>query len=344
MRPLERALHRFVVVVGATFFRPSSASAVNSITQATSISGNQTLFSAGGIFQLGFFVPEDGKTYLGIWYANIPDRTVVWVANRQRPFVHSPGVFRLTADGSLAVLDSQNATVWSSSAGGADAQLYDNGNFVLMNTDGSVAWQSFDHPSDTLLPGMKLGVTGRARITSNITSWKTPSDPSPGDYTFKLVLGGMPEFFLVQGGTTRTYGSGPFNGELLTGVPYLQSNDDFKFKVVSTPDETYYSYTIGNASWLWRFVVNGTGKLQRYVWETVGGAATGTSRTTSASRSAAANVGGGVSRDCVIWDVDLLDMRQFPTVLQDATPQVLTTFTPISFDFSLNSACSSYRN
>jgi hypothetical protein len=59
---------------------------------------------------------------------------------------------------------------------------------------------------------------------------------------------------------------------------------------------------------------------------------------------AAANVGGGVSRDCVIWDVDLLDMRQFPTVLQDATPQVLTTFTPISFDFSLNSACSSYRN
>jgi hypothetical protein len=413
MRVLARAFLGFVVV-GATFFHPPSASAADSITQAAPISGDQTLVSAGGIFQLGF-VPDDGKAYLGIWYANISGpRTVVWVANRHMPFVQSPGVLQLTADGRLAVLDRQNATVWSSptrnvTAGGGSAQLCDNGNFVLKSTDGSVAWQSFDYPSDTLLPGMKLGVTGRAGIiTSNITSWKAPSDPSPGDYTFKLVLGGMPEFFLIQDRTTKTYGSGPFNGEVLTGVPYLQSNDDFNFTVVSTPEETYYSYTIDNASRLSRLVVNGTGKLQRYVWEngtwrsywdfpndrcdkysecgafgychtgspwvcsclpgftprwlnqwslhdfkggcvrtanlSCGGGSDGfwavkrmklpdaTNATVRAGLTldqckqaclsdcscrayAAANVSGGVSRGCVTWDVDLLDMRQFPTTV-----------------------------
>jgi hypothetical protein len=32
---------------------------------------------------------------------------------------------------------------------------------------------------------------------------------------------------------------------------------------------------------------------------------------------AAANVSGGVSRGCVIWDVDLMDMRHYSTVVQD---------------------------
>jgi hypothetical protein len=32
---------------------------------------------------------------------------------------------------------------------------------------------------------------------------------------------------------------------------------------------------------------------------------------------AAANVSGGVSRGCVIWAVDLLDMRQYTTVVED---------------------------
>jgi hypothetical protein len=450
MRTRARALLLFVVV-GAAFFRPTES--VDSITQAASISGNQTLVSAGGVFQLGFFVPpgaDDGRTYLGIWYANIPGPTVVWVANRQSPLVDSPGVLRLTADGRLVILDRQNATVWSSAAApttrNVAAQLRDNGNFVLI-TDGSVAWQSFDYPSDTLLPGMKLGVDVRAGITRNITSWNTPSDPSPGAYTFKLVLGGMPEFFLVRGGTAETYGSGPFNGDMLTGAPYLRSSNDFTFKVVSTPDETYYSYAIADASLLSRFVVNGTaGRVQRYVWinaawstfwyypndpcdsYAVCGAfgycdtgdspmctclpgfqprwpqqwnlhdgAAGCVRTAGLSCAgggsddgfwvvnrmklpeatnatlhaafnldqcrqacltdcscrayAAANVSGGLSRGCVIWDVDLLDMRQYSTVVQDVYIRLARSEidalnaaagsnfdSNFSFNFSVNSA------
>jgi hypothetical protein len=409
-----------LLVVGATFF--SQSASTDSIGQAASISDKQSLVSAGGVFELGFFVPpgaDDGKKYVGIWYASIPGPTVVWVANRQSPLVDSPGVLRLTADGRLVILDRKNSTVWSSAeptrnvTAGAAARLRDDGNFVLSSdgsgSDQSVAWQSFDYPADTLLPGMKLGVDVRAGITRNITSWNTPSDPSPGLYTFKLVLGGMPEFFLVRGGTT-IYGSGPFNGEILTGVPDLKAND-FTFKVVSSPEETYYSYAIvGDSSLRSRFVVNGTmGQVQRYVWlngawssfwyyptdpcdsydmcGAFGYCDTGNSpmcsclpgfrprspqqwnlhdgtggcvRTANLSCGggdgfwvvnrmklpeatnatvhagfnldqcrqaclsdcscrayAAANVSGGVNRGCVIWPVDLLDMRQYSTVVQD---------------------------
>nr|CAB3478523.1 unnamed protein product [Digitaria exilis] len=260
------------LVLLAAFF-PVLSISTDSIGLATSISGNQTLVSPGGVFQLGFFTPDGARRYLGIWYYNIqePNPTIVWVANRQSPLVNnSPGVLRLSTDGHLAILDSQNATVWSSAApttnvtAGATAKLQDDGNFVL-SSDGSVAWQSFDYPTDTLLPGMKLGVDIEAGITRNITSWSTPTDPSIGTYTFKLVLGGLPQFFLLRG-DAMIYTSGPWNGEILTGVPYLKASD-FTFRVVSGPDETYYTYSIGNTSLLSRLVVDGVaGQIQRFVW------------------------------------------------------------------------------
>ncbi|KAF0917173.1 hypothetical protein E2562_016969 [Oryza meyeriana var. granulata] len=69
-------------------------------------------------------------------------------------------------------------------------------------------------------------------------------------------------------GSTRIYASGPWNGEVLTGVPDLNPHQDqgyFSFTVVSSPEETYYSYSVLDRSLLWRFIVDGTiGKLQRF--------------------------------------------------------------------------------
>ncbi|RLN21861.1 receptor-like serine/threonine-protein kinase SD1-8 [Panicum miliaceum] len=420
-----RALCLVVLAAAAAFLPPSAST--DSIALSASIAGNQTLISPGGVFQLGFFSPDGGagRRYLGIWYYNIrePKPTVVWVANRQSPLVGSPGVLRLSADGRLVVLDAQNGTVWSSAAptrnvtAGATARLRDDGNFVLSSdgsgSDQSVAWQSYDYPTDTLLPGMKLGVDLRAGITRNITSWSSAADPSPGAYMFRLVLGGLPQFFLLRG-AAKVYTSGPWNGEILTGVPYLKSND-FTFKVVSGPDETYYSYSVGASSLLSRLVVDGTaGQVQRFVWingswssfwyyptdpcdhyakcgpfgycdtaQTIlcsclpgfqprspqqwnlrdgsGGCVRTTNLSCGAGGNgssdgfwvvnrmklpeatnatvyagmtleqcrqvclgncscrayAAANVSGGVSRGCVIWAVDLLDMRQYTTVVED---------------------------
>nr|BAJ94342.1 predicted protein [Hordeum vulgare subsp. vulgare] len=407
--------------------------ATDKIDQTASIAGNQTLESAGGVFRLGFFVPpgsSDGRAYVGIWYAAIPEQTVVWVANRRNPVVRPPGVLSLSADGRLVILDGRNATVWSSDdaadSGGvatrATAQLLDNGNLVVSHGGESqsgstgrtgVAWESFDYPTDTLLPGMKLGVDGRSSISRNITSWRSPADPSPGDYTFKLVSGGLPEFFLFRN-LSKAYASGPWNGAALTGVPNLKSRD-FIFTVLSNPDETYYTYYVSDPSVLSRFVLNGTtGQVQRFSWHRSGGGGGGwssfwhfpldpcdsyarcgafgycdvgqsplcsclpgfqprwpqrwslgdgsggcvrrtnlscgagdgfwtvsrmklpeaTSATVHAGMTldrcrqlclgncscgayAAADVSGGINRGCVVWAVDLIDMRQYPEVVQD---------------------------
>lgn len=267
------ALPLVLLATAASF--PLSTSTDTLATSASIAGNNQTLVSAGNVFQLGFFSPDGARTYLGIWYYNITVRTIVWVANRQSPVLSSPAVLRLSAaDGRLLVLDGQNGTVWASAAptrnvtAGATARLLDSGNLVLSSdgsgSDQSVAWQSFDYPTDTLLPGMKLGVDAKAGITRNITAWRSASDPSPGDVTFKLITGGLPQFFLLRG-KARLYTSGPWNGEILTGVPYLSSND-FTFRVVWSPDETYYTYSIGVDALLSRLVVDeAAGQVQRFV-------------------------------------------------------------------------------
>ncbi|KAK1667904.1 hypothetical protein QYE76_056063 [Lolium multiflorum] len=414
-RERMRAHALFLLLLLATTFLTSST-ATDTIDQTASITGNQTLVSAGGIFRLGFFTPpgsSDGGTYIGIWYASIHVQTVVWVANRQNPVIRSPGVLRLSPDGRLVIIDGQNTTIWSSAAptrtvtSRATARLLDSGNFLLSSdgsgTPQSVAWQSFDYPTDTHLPGMRLGVDLKAGIARNITSYTSPTDPAPGAYTFKLVIGGMPEFFLFRG-AEKIYASGPWNGASLTGVQ--DKAEGYTFTVVSNPDETYYAYSMTDPTMLSRFVVDGTsGQLQSLVWgagawstywyypadpcdsynrcgafgycdmaqatrcsclpgfrpkseqqRILGcvrktdlncpGAGDGfwpvnqmklpdaTNATVHADMTlddcrqlclgncsctayAAANVSGGVSRGCVIWAVDLLDMRQYTVVVQD---------------------------
>ncbi|CAD6205608.1 unnamed protein product [Miscanthus lutarioriparius] len=71
--------------------------------------GNRTLVSAGRAV-LGIFAPDTdytvGRTYLGIWFNGIPERTVVWVANRGSPVVGGVDAaqLRVLANGSLAIV------------------------------------------------------------------------------------------------------------------------------------------------------------------------------------------------------------------------------------------------
>ena len=130
-----------------------------------------------------------------------------------------------------------------------------------------VVWQSFDYPTDTLLPGMKLGIDFRTGLDRRMTSWRAAGDPSPGDYTFRLGPQGSPELFLYRR-SARTYGSGPWNGYQFTGVPNLKSNGLLTFRFVATRDEAYYSYGVVDsaAAPLTRFVLNSSGQIQRLMW------------------------------------------------------------------------------
>ncbi|PON53010.1 Bulb-type lectin domain containing protein [Parasponia andersonii] len=66
------------------FFRADSLAPLgSSIAPFPSLREGTTLVSKQGTFELVFFSPgSSNNCYLGIWYENIPVRTIVWVANQ----------------------------------------------------------------------------------------------------------------------------------------------------------------------------------------------------------------------------------------------------------------------
>ncbi|GER52997.1 G-type lectin S-receptor-likeserine/threonine-protein kinase [Striga asiatica] len=265
--------HRLLPILAAFSLLPILAGSIELITGTQFLTVDQTLVSAGQEFELGFFpsARSNGTRYVGIWYKKIPERTVVWVANRDAPLRNSSGTLRIDAGGNLALLDGERS-IWSTDypgrAADAVAELLDTGNLVLRRRSapaGDYLWQSFDHPTDTLLPGMKLGWDAKSGLNRNITSWKAADDPSTGDYTFWLNNSGFPEIFLSDGRSV-VYRSGPWNGLRFSGVPEMNASPLFSFVFVAGPEEVYYTFRLNERSVYSRLVVSHVGAIRRYTW------------------------------------------------------------------------------
>ncbi|CAB4306297.1 unnamed protein product [Prunus armeniaca] len=135
-------------------------------------------------FELGFFSPgNSGSRYVGIWYANLSDKAVVWVANRNNP---------------------------------------------INDTSGVLAINSFDYPTDTLLPRMKVGLNWKIGLEWVLTSWKSQNDPGTGNYSLRLYSNqtATPQIFLYKG-LTKYWRSDPgpwpnIGESLLTDYGILQ--------------------------------------------------------------------------------------------------------------------------
>ncbi|KAJ4823212.1 hypothetical protein Tsubulata_013981 [Turnera subulata] len=255
------------------------ATAIDSIdtTQSLKDGDNSTIVSADGTFALGFFSPGSSTNrYLGIWYSRIPVQTVVWVANRDAPLSNSSVVLRINSQGVLVLLQDQNngRAVWSSSNPSTSArqpvaQLLDSGNLVVKDEGGNnpqdFLWQSFDHPTDTLLPEMKLGRDTVTGVDRYLTSWKTPDDPSPGNFTYRLNPAGFPDT-IVREGSIERYRSGPWNGMRFSGTPQLKLNSIYTYGLVFNDKELYFRYQLINSTLLSRFVINQGGVVQNFIW------------------------------------------------------------------------------
>lgn len=254
----------------------SCSSARDAITPAQPLSADEILVSADETFALGFFSPAGSTgTYVGIWYNKIATKTVVWVANRHNPIASSNASLAITAKGILAITGHSSEIIWSSwlsaKTSSPIARLLDTGNFVLMDaTDtslGSFAWQSFDYPTDTMLPGMKLGYDLRLGLNRNLTAWKSEIDPSPSDNCVAMDIHGSPQLTVLYG-SVKKWRSGPWTGFGFNGIPEMKTypRSGFSFNFVNTEDEVYYTYNMTNRSVLTRLVANETGKIQRLVW------------------------------------------------------------------------------
>ncbi|XP_057955774.1 G-type lectin S-receptor-like serine/threonine-protein kinase At4g27290 [Malania oleifera] len=268
------------VCIGLFNVQSVASNAADTINPSQPLGNDSTLVSQGGSFELGFFsTPGNSwKHYLGIWYKNIPSRTVVWVANRENPINDTSGVLMINSTGSLVLLSGTNNTVvWTASSWKAAdqqnrvvAQLLDSGNFVLRDEKdsdpGSYLWQSFDYPTDTLLPGMKVGRDLRIGLNRRLKSWKNSDDPSPGELTYDIELHNFPEPSMWKG-NTKYYRTGPWNGLRFSGAPELRPNPLYRFNFSQSQEEIFYAYQLRNKSVITRLVLNETSySLQRYTW------------------------------------------------------------------------------
>ncbi|KAM1738280.1 hypothetical protein ACFX11_014120 [Malus domestica] len=171
------------------------STASHTISPGQSLTKGQTITSPSGTFELGFFTPGNSRhCYVGIWYKNLPNLPVVWVANRKQP-VSAP-IFlalELVENGNLTLSSPSKVAVWSTNSrsevsNSSVAKLLDNGNFVITDAfDSSVVlWQSFDHLSNTWLPGAELGYNNRTKRKLVLTSWRNVENPAPGPFSFEL--------------------------------------------------------------------------------------------------------------------------------------------------------------
>ncbi|CAL5411021.1 unnamed protein product [Camellia sinensis] len=241
------------------------------LNQYQQINDSGALVSARGDFKLGFFSTSNSRSrYLGIWYNNIPVQTIVWVANRDRPLNDSSGGLKIGDDGNLILLDSGGIVAWSTgiqniSSKPTVAQLLDNGNLVLRNENGgsteSYIWQSIDHPSDTLIAGMKLGWDLRVGLDRYLTSWKSADDPSLGDFSYVLDRDGLPQT-VIRKGSVKQHRSGIWNGLQFNGAELKSSI--FNGNFIDNSEEVYYEFDLYQQ--LTRLILNFTGTIQCVIW------------------------------------------------------------------------------
>ncbi|KAK2995058.1 hypothetical protein RJ640_024516 [Escallonia rubra] len=135
-------------------------------------------------------------------------------------------------------------------------------------------WQSFDHPTDTWLPGAKLGIDKRTGKIQLLTSWKNPDDPSPGLFSVGIDPGGSNEYVMKWNMSTRYWSSGVWQGQFFNFVPELSHT--YRFNFFSDENETYFTYSLFNPVIVSRLVVTMSGQLNQQVchrdlwsWESI---------------------------------------------------------------------------
>ncbi|CAL5421425.1 unnamed protein product [Camellia sinensis] len=150
---LSASLHLHTNTVQAQQRRQSNITLGSTLTPTT----NSSWLSVSGLYAFGFY-PEGNGYAVGVFLAGILEKTVVWTANRDNAPVPSNATLVLTSDGRLVLQQpqSQDTDITDLTQPASYASMLDSGNFVLYNYVHNIIWQSFDHPTDTILPGQIL--------------------------------------------------------------------------------------------------------------------------------------------------------------------------------------------
>ncbi|XP_028780956.1 putative receptor protein kinase ZmPK1 [Neltuma alba] len=167
-----------------SLFFQSSSSSHNSRFSLSVEKPEDVILSQNGVFSAGFYLVGENAYVFSIWFAQT--LAVVWTANRDRSINGKRSSLSIHRTGNLVLSDAGQYEVWSTATTSSlptQLILNNNGNLVLYEHQlrgSKILWQSFDFPTDTLLPGQQL-----TRYTK-LVSARSETNYSSGFY--KLVF------------------------------------------------------------------------------------------------------------------------------------------------------------
>ena len=228
-----------LLLLSLTLFTPLSSSTFSKGSSLFSERPHYVLTSPDNIFSAGFYSVGENAFCFAIWFSN--SSTVVWVANRDQPVNGKRSKLSLLKNGNLILTDAGKFTVWATNTFSLSSvvqlSLYNTGNLVLQNTESVILWQSFDFPTNTLLPQQLL-----TRNTKLVSS-RSQTNHSSGFYelffdnnnVLSLLFNGpevssiyWPEPWLVSWVAGRsTYNNSRI--AVLNSLGNFSSSDDFTF-------------------------------------------------------------------------------------------------------------------
>ncbi|KAK7384712.1 hypothetical protein VNO78_30413 [Psophocarpus tetragonolobus] len=177
-------------------------------------------------FGFGFVTtPNDVTLFLLAIVHMESNKKMVWVANRALP-VSNSDKFVFDKKGNV-YLNKGASVVWSTGTSGkgvSSMELQDNGNLVLLGNDSRVIWQSFSHPTDTLLPTQDF-----------IEGMKLISEPGPNNLTYILEI--------QSGNVILSIGS-------QTPQPYWSMKNDSRKRIINKSSDVVASATLNANSWM----------------------------------------------------------------------------------------------
>ncbi|CAD6334279.1 unnamed protein product [Miscanthus lutarioriparius] len=282
----------------------SAAAATDTLTAGQALAFGDKLVSRNGKFALGFFQPTavisksrnitSPNWYLGIWFNKIPVFTTVWVANREAPIADSKRKqthLKISSDGNNLIIVTQaspetETTVWStpsanrsgaSSNTTTTAVLLDSGNLALLELESPSSsnvtlWQSFDYPTDIVLPGAKFGRNKVTGFSRRAITWKSLIDPGLGSYSIEIDTTGVvlkhrsPSvvYWHWSSSSTSTLKLIPILKSILELDPRTKGLIDPTY--VDNSQEEYYMYTSLNDSSLTFVSLDISGQIKMNVW------------------------------------------------------------------------------
>ncbi|KAL5567259.1 hypothetical protein UlMin_030423 [Ulmus minor] len=159
----------------------------------TADDNNLSWGSPSGDFAFGFQqIGKDGFL-LAIWFSKIPQKTISWFANGNS-LVQGGSKVELTEVG-LVLREAKGDKIWETditNPGVAYGAMLDTGNFALANQNSSTLWESFNEPTDTLLPAQTL-----AR-GMNLVARYSETNYSSGRYRFAMQLDGNLVLYMMD--------------------------------------------------------------------------------------------------------------------------------------------------